>query len=136
MTPNTHHTRKSNHEYPRAPHDQTNDTIGPSHGQAPPQCGAIHVFFFVNGRPFLHTKSRIIYFGSVEACNRREKSETISGLKPVKTKYKDRGFTISDYHGDNEFDHLHYFLAPTHIQKCATNNHIGDIKRSIRKIKE
>ena len=47
-------------------------------------------------------------------------------LKKVKTKYKDRGFTITDYHGDNEFKH----------HTCATNDHIGDIKKFIQKIME
>ena len=54
----------------------------------------------------------------------------------MKTKYKDRGFTITDYHGESEFQHLHYFLAPAHLQTCAANEHIGDIERSIWKIKE
>ena len=62
--------------------------------------------FFVNWSTFLHTKSRKIYFRSFQAYNNRGKSKTISGLKQVKTKYKDRGFTITYYNGDNEFDHL------------------------------
>ena len=53
-------------------------------------------FFFVIVTPFLHTKSRNIYFRSVQACNNREKFETISVLKQVNTKYNDRGFTITD----------------------------------------
>ena len=54
----------------------------------------------------------------------------------MKTKYKDRGFTITDYHGNNEFYHLRNFAAPAHLHTCATNDHIGYIKRFIRKIKE
>ena len=59
--------------------------------------------FFVNRSTFLHTKSTKIDFKSVQVFNNRGKSETISELKQVKTKFKDRGFTITDYHGDNEF---------------------------------
>ena len=73
---------------------------------------------------------------SVQACNNRGKSETISVLKQVNTKYKDRGFTITDYHDDNEFEHLWYFLSPAHLHACAGNEHIEDIKRSIHTIKE
>ena len=62
--------------------------------------------FFVNGSTFLHTKLRKIDFRSFQACNNRGKSETISGLKQVKTKYKYICFTITDYHVDNEFEHL------------------------------
>ena len=73
----------------------------------------------------LHTKSRKIDFRSVQACNNRGKSETISGLKQVKTKYKNRSFTMTDYHGGNAFEHLCDFLAPTHLHTCAANEHIG-----------
>ena len=59
--------------------------------------------FFVNGSTFVHTKSKNLDFRSVQAYNNRGKYETIYGLKQVKTKYKDRGFTITDYHGDNNF---------------------------------
>ena len=93
-------------------------------------------FFFVNGSPFLHIKSRKMYFRSVQAYNNRGKSETILGLKQVNTKYKDRCFTITYYHCDNEFEHLSNFLVPAHLNTCAVNEHIGDIKISIRTIKE
>ena len=74
-------------------------------------------FFFVNGRSFLDTKSRKIYFRSVQASSSRGKYRTISGLKQVKIKYKDRDFTITNFHGDNEFEHLHNFKASTHLHK-------------------
>ena len=94
------------------------------------------VFFFVNGSPLLNTKSRNIDFRSVQACNNRGKAKTISGLKQLNTKYKDRGFTITDYHGDNEFEHLRICLAPSHLHTYTVNEHIGDIDISIRTIKE
>ena len=77
-----------------------------------------------------------MYFMSVQACNNRGKAETISGLKQVKNKYKDRGFTITYYHGGNEFNHLHAYLEPAHLHTCAANEHIWDIERSIWTIKE
>ena len=54
----------------------------------------------------------------------------------MKTKYKDRSFTITDYHGGNNFEHLRDFLAPAHLNTCAANEHIGDIEISIRTIKD
>ena len=92
-------------------------------------------FFFVNGSPFLHKKSRKMNFRSVQACNSRGKTETISGFMQVKTKYKDRGFIITNYHGDNEFEHLHKCVEPSHLHTCAANEHIGEIEISIRTIK-
>ena len=129
--PNTHHTSRANQKKPRSPQYHPKDTLAPYYCQTPPKCGAIHGFFFVNGSTFLHTKSRKIYFRSVQVCNNKGKFEIISGLKQVKTKYLDRCFTITDYHGKNEFEHLCDFLAPAHLQTCAENEHIGDIERSI-----
>ena len=63
-------------------------------------------FFFVNGIPLIHTKLRKIFFSSVQACNRRANYETILGLNQVKTKYKYRGLIITDYHSNNEFEHI------------------------------
>ena len=84
-------------------------------------------FVFVNGSIFLHTESRKIDFGSVQACNNRGKSETISVLKQVKNKYQNRGFAITDYHGNNEFEHPYDFLATDHLHTCDANEHIWDI---------
>ena len=86
---------------------------------------------FVNGRPFLHTESRKIYFGSVQACNVRVNYDIISGLKKLNTKYQDRGFDITGYNGDNEFKPLQDFLSPAHLHTCAVNEYIGDIEKSI-----
>ena len=54
----------------------------------------------------------------------------------MKTEYKYRGFNITDFHGNNEFEHLRDFFAPAHLHTCSANDQIVDIKRSIRKIKE
>ena len=107
--PNTHHTRQGNQKEPRSPQYHPKDTLPPSYGQTPPTFWASQGFFFVNGSPFLHKKPGKIYFRSVQACNNRGKSETISVLNKVKTKYKDRGFTITYYHGDNEYNNLYNF---------------------------
>ena len=93
------------------------------------------VFFFVNGVPFLHTKTNKIDFRSVQACNIRGKYETVSVLKKVKTKYKNRGFIITDFYCDNQFEHVCKFFSSTNIHTCAANKHIGDIKISIRTFK-
>ena len=54
----------------------------------------------------------------------------------MKTKYKDIGFAITDYHGNNEFEHPRDFLSPAHLHTFAANEHIGDIERDIRTIME
>ena len=129
--PNTYHTRQDNQKDPGSPKDHPKDTLAPYNGQTPPLCGARHIFFFVNGSTFLHTKSRRIYFRSAQACNNRGEYESILVLKNVKEKYKDIGFTITDYHVENEFEHLRDFFAPSHLHTCAANEQIMDIERSI-----
>ena len=92
--------------------------------------------FFVNEGPFLHTRSMKTDFRSVQACNSRGKYEIISGMKKVNTNYQDRGFAITDYHGDNKFEPLQEFSSLVHLHTCAANEHIGYIEKSNQKIKE
>ena len=125
--PNTHHTRQGNQKEPRAPQDHHKDILAPSYGQTPPKCGASHNFFLCKWKPFPTQKSMKIDFRSFQACNNRWKSETLSELTQVKTKYKYSIFTITDNHGDNEFEHLRIFLAPAHLHTCASNEYIGDV---------
>ena len=60
------------------------DTLTPYNGQAQPQYGSSHGFLFLYGSPLLHTKSRNIYFRSVQACNIRGNTK----LCQVKNKWR------------------------------------------------
>ena len=60
----------------------------------------------------------------------------ISGLKQVKNKEHNRGFTITEYYGGNELETHRSFLSLDHLHTCAANEHIGEIERSIQKIKK
>ena len=40
------------------------------------------------------------------------------------------------YYGENLFEHLHDFLAPSQLNTYVENEHIRDIKRSIQTIKD
>ena len=77
-----------------------------------------------------------MYLSSLQACNNRGEYETIFSLKQVKTRYQYKGFTITDFHGDNEFVQHQYVLAPAHLHTCVPNNHIREIKLSVLKIEE
>ena len=50
--------------------------------------------------------------------------------------YTSRGFQISDVHADGEFECLRNDLAPIHLEIAPPDEHIHDIERSIRTIKE
>ena len=98
------HNKRQNHQTKAIePKENTEDALTSSHYQTPQQCVNSYGFLFVNISPFLNTKSRKIDFMSVQACKSRGKSEIISSLKLVNSKYQDRGFTMTDFHGDNEF---------------------------------
>ena len=94
--------------------------------------------FFVNKLPFLLTKSRNVNFLSVQPLRTRTLSEIVSGLKAVKHKYLSRGFEITVWDGDNEFDRdkVKEVLAPAHTEICGKNDHVGFIERPIRTVKE
>ena len=94
--------------------------------------------FFVNGNIFFHTKSYKLDFISAQSCTSRTIGTIITGLKVVKKKYDARNFCISEYHADNEFDkaEIKDFLTPAIMNIYARLEHVGDIERSTRTIKE
>ena len=59
-------------------------------------------------------------------------------LEIMKKLYDIRGFNITAYHGDNEFDMqaLRMALIPSLISICDIYNHIHVIDISIQEIKE
>ena len=85
-------------------------------------------FLFVNGSPWLHTKSRKTDFRSVQSCKNRGKTDMVSGLYQVKNKYHDRGFTITNYHGDikietlQEIYHRHIYTHAPQKNTLGTPN--------------
>jgi hypothetical protein len=95
-------------------------------------------FFFVNGNAFFHTKSNKVDFITAQYCTSRSIRTTITALEQVQNKYHSRGFQITDYHGDNEFDKLAIknFLEPALTHIYGKNEHVGPIERATRTIKE
>ena len=95
-------------------------------------------FFFVNGNIFLHTKSQRIDFLTTQYYNSRSLRIIITVLGKVIDKYHCRGFKITDFHGDNEFDKasLKQLLEPALVHIYGREEHIGPIERSRRTIKE
>ena len=61
-------------------------------------------FFFINGKPFLHTKSSKINFLTAHICSSRSQGQIIRVIEEVQQIYETRGFKIVAIHGDNEFD--------------------------------
>jgi hypothetical protein len=95
-------------------------------------------FFFINGHPFLHTKSSKVNFLTADICTSRSKAQIINTLEIVRQTYEARGFNITAIHGDNEFniEALRTSILPATLHIYGKDEHVGKIERSIRTVKE
>ena len=95
-------------------------------------------FFYVNQVPFLLTTSSKINFLTVQTGANRTKAAIVKGLLTVQNTYKQRGFNITDVHGDNEFDiqALHDALRPATLHIYGRDEHVGPIERAVRTVKD
>jgi hypothetical protein len=87
---------------------------------------------------FLVTLSRNIRFGTAERLPSRNGADVVKALKAVVKIYKARGFKVTTLLGDGEFKPLRSDVYDMGGELNVTSNdeHIGDIKRYIRTIKE
>ena len=92
--------------------------------------------FYVQGLIFCHTISRHINFRTVAAIANRRKTTLEQELKDVFHLYKSRGFEVADLHADNEFAPLQNSIRPVIANIVAADDHVGQVERSIRTIKE
>ena len=92
--------------------------------------------FFVQRIPFLTTISRKLKFWTVALLPNRKKESIFKELFKVINLYQSTGFTIPDIHCDNEFYCLENDLYPIQLNVTPADDHVGEIERSIRTIKE
>ena len=95
-------------------------------------------FFYINKMPFLHTKSNKLNYLTVAPTKSRSKETVINEIQRVTKMYKRRGFSVTKYHSDNEFDmnNLREAIRPGILHICANEEHIHEIKWSVKTIKE
>ena len=96
-------------------------------------------YFFVNGIPFLHTYSRGFCYRTCEPIRGKNKAnaqDTIQGLTDVLNIYKARGLTVTQINCDNEFEPVREHFRPIFFNVVAADEHVGDVERSIRTVKE
>jgi len=96
--------------------------------------------FFVNKIPFLTTISRANNYTSVEHLKDRKADTIFSAFKNIYAFYFQRGFRISTVHADGEFDTLkgdvESLPGAPRLNLAAANEHVPEIERRIRVIKE
>lgn len=96
-------------------------------------------FFFVDGHAFLGTVSRDIRFVTAQYVQDRKIIKgALPGIQRVNDAYKARGLNITNIHADDEFASLQQSLLANNIvlNVAAQNEHVPEIERTIRTIKE
>ena len=93
-------------------------------------------FFFVNGNPFFHTKSKIIKFRAVQPQTGRGKIETSNTLKEIIAAFEMSGIKITALNGDNEFEKIRDLMQPIAVHIACREEHIGRIERDVHTIQE
>ena len=93
---------------------------------------------YVNKVPLLVTLSRNVKFGMVEAVKDRKETTLMKSIATVVTLYWKAGFTVTTALMDGEFVPLRGGLAEIGItlNETSRDEHVGDIERYIRTVKE
>jgi len=93
-------------------------------------------FFFVNGNPFLHTKTKTIKFHAVQSQTGRGKVETYKALKKIIAAIEMSGVRVIGVNGDNELEKVREILTPIQVNIVGRDQHISRMERDIRLIEE
>ena len=93
---------------------------------------------YVNKVPLLVTLSRNMKFGMVEATKDQKEATLLKSIATVVTLYRKAGFTVTTALMDGEFVPLRRGLAEIGItlNETSRDEHVGDIERYIRTVKE
>ena len=93
---------------------------------------------YVNKVAMLVSISRKIKFGTIEVIPNNKSTVLLKGLKGILQVYQCRGFHVEMALMDGEFGHLRGELASMGVtlNETSRDEHIGDIERFIRTVKE
>jgi hypothetical protein len=97
-------------------------------------------FFFINKYVFLMTVSKNVCFTTTSHCSTRKVRHYWNFLKEVLMMYYRRGLRVEIVRGDLEFKPLEQLLKQLprvpESDLAAKEEHVGDIERNIRYLKE
>jgi hypothetical protein len=93
---------------------------------------------FVNKVTFLVTISCHIQFRMADQLTSQKETKVIRALKDVVKLYKARGFNVNSFLADGEFAPLqqHVYDMGGMLNTTSNNEHVGDVERYIRTLKE
>lgn len=92
--------------------------------------------FYVLGLGFHLSTSRNIHYLSCHAIADRTKSALQECLKKDLKLYQDRGFQPTAVHADGEFNTMRSSFPNIHFTICSADDHVPEIERAIRTVKE
>ena len=106
-------------------------------------------FFYVQRNIFLHFISRKVGYRTSVAVGNRSKSTIMKAVKQEIARYTNRGFTVVNIFADQEFecirsdlaslhqqDNMRHIGGPIGLETCTTNEHVKEVERSIRTMKD
>jgi hypothetical protein len=97
-------------------------------------------FFFINKYVFLMTVSKNVRFTTTSHCSTRKERHYWNFLKEVLLIYYRRGLRVTLVRGDLEFKPLEELVkqipSVPELDIAAKEEHVGDVERSIRYLKE
>ena len=94
--------------------------------------------FSVNKNHFFISRSRHIQYTTVSEIPNHEQATLLGCMTQIQKIYSQRGFVIRHIIADGEFEHLRIPLAGLHmsLNTCSKDEHVPDIERHIRTLKE
>ena len=92
--------------------------------------------YFVNNIAFLVTISRHIKLRTVDHLPDTQQPTILKSLQQVFRIYTSRGFNIEHIHADGAFRGVEHDLLPARLNITAAGEHVPEIERSIRTLKE
>jgi hypothetical protein len=99
-------------------------------------CRLFMDIFWVNGSPFFHNILQWVKFCTVAAINSRYKRTLLMEARAVTNLYEARRFNISRIETDQEFRCIINDLLPFPVNVAAADDHVAEVERSIRTVKE
>ena len=93
-------------------------------------------FFYVQHLPFIHAISRKIGYRQAVSVPDWTKETMLSFISKSIAEYTKRGFEVMDIHADKEFECLRELMGNVFLEICGPDEHVPEVERSIRTMKE
>jgi hypothetical protein len=92
--------------------------------------------FYVLGLAFSLSTSRSLHYLSCHHITDRSKALIQASISSDLSLYRTRGFLPTDIHADGEYTVFRNAFPPVHFSICSADNHVPEIERAIRTVKE